>query len=166
MEHGAANPPGHGFTVGTILLRPESRGSITLRSGDVRTHPSIRPNYLSAESDVATLLAGVHYARRLVATPAFEPYRGDEVWPGAEKQTDEELTAFIREKVETLYHPVGTCKMGSDAMGVVDDQLRVRGVAGLRVADASIMPTIIGGHTHAAATMIGEKVADLVRAGA
>jgi len=166
MEHGAANPPGHGFTIGTILLRPESRGSITLRSGDVRIHPSIRANYLSTDTDIATLLAGVHCARRLAATPPFEPYRGDEIWPGAEKQTDEELTAFIREKVETLYHPVGTCKMGSDTMGVVDDQLRVRGVAGLRVADASIMPTIIGGHTHAAATMIGERVADFVRPGA
>jgi choline dehydrogenase len=131
----------------------------------VRLHPSIRPNYLSTESDIATLLAGVRYARRLAATPAFELYRGDEVWPGAEKQTDEQLTAFIRERIETLYHPVGTCKMGSDTMGVVDDQLRVRGVTGLRVADASIMPNIIGGHTHAPATMIGEKVADLIRAG-
>ncbi len=166
MEHGTVNPPGHGFTIGTILLRPESRGSITLRSSDVRIHPSIRANYLSTDTDIATLLAGVHYARRLAATPPFEPYRGDEIWPGSEKRTDEELTAFIREKVETLYHPVGTCKMGSDRMGVVDDQLRVRGVAGLRVADASIMPTIIGGHTHAAATMIGERVADFVRAGA
>ena len=166
MEHGAANPPGHGFTVAAILLRPESRGSITLKSSDARTHPLIRPNYLSTESDIATLVSGAHFVRRLVATPPFAPYRGDEVWPGAEKQTREELTTFIREKVETLYHPVGTCKMGSDAMGVVDDQLRVRGVAGLRVADASIMPTIIGGHTHAPATMIGEKVADLVRAGA
>jgi choline dehydrogenase len=166
MEHGAGNPPGHGFTIGTVLLRPESRGSITLKGSDVRSHPLIRPNYLSTESDIATLLTGVRYARRLAATPAFEPYRGDEVWPGAEKQANEELTAFIRDKVETLYHPVGTCKMGSDTMGVVDDQLRVRGVAGLRVADASIMPTIIGGHTHAPAIMIGEKAADLVLAGA
>ena len=163
MEHGAANPQGHGFTVGVILLRPDSRGSITLKSSDPRVYPSIRPNYLSADSDIAAFLAGVRFARKLAAAPAFDPYRGNEVWPGIDKQNDEDLTKFIREKVETLYHPVGTCKMGSDSMAVVDDQLRVRGVGGLRVADASIMPTIIGGHTNAPAIMIGEKAADLVR---
>jgi choline dehydrogenase len=163
VEHGAANPPGHGFTVGAILLRPESRGSVTLVSGDVRTHPAIRPNYLSKQGDVATLLAGIRLARRLVAAPAFDPYRGEEVLPGADQQTDEALIGFIRDKAETLYHPVGTCRMGGDPMGVVDDRLRVRGVTGLRIADASVMPTIIGGHTHAPAMMIGEKAADLVR---
>jgi choline dehydrogenase len=163
MEHGAANPPGHGFTVGVVLLRPQSRGSIALASADPRAHPSIRPNYLSAERDVSALLAGLRFARRLVAAPPFAPYRGAEVWPGAGIETDEALAGFVRERAETLYHPVGTCRMGADAMAVVDDKLDVRGVSGLRVADASIMPTIIGGHTHAPAMMIGEKAADLVR---
>jgi len=164
MEHGAANPPGHGFTVGAVLLRPESRGSITIKSSDPSEHPSIRPGYLSDESDLLALLAGARFARKLVAAPPFQPYRGDEVWPGVDKQTDEELADFVRERVETLYHPIGTCKMGSDAFAVVDHQLRVRGLTGLRVADASIMPTIIGGHINAPAIMIGEKAADLVRA--
>ena len=166
MEHGAANPPGHGFTIGAILLRPQSRGTIKLESGDARAHPVIRPNYLAEANDIAVLLAGVRFARKLGAAHAFDAYRGSEVWPGVEKQSEEQLTAFIREKSETLYHPVGTCKMGTDAMAVVDDQLRVRGVAGLRIADASVMPTIIGGHTNAPAIMIGEKAADLVRASA
>jgi choline dehydrogenase len=166
MEHGAANPPGHGFTIGVILLRPESRGSITLKGRDARAHPLIRPNYLSATNDIATLLAGMRAARKLAAAPALEPYRGAEVWPGIDRQTDEQLIGFIRDRAETLYHPVGTCKMGSDSNAVVDDQLRVRGVAGLRVADASIMPAIIGGHTNAPAIMIGEKAADLVRGAA
>jgi choline dehydrogenase len=110
-----------------------------------------------------TLLAGGRLVRKLVAAPAFDPYRGNEIWPGVDKQTDEDLIEFMRAKVETLYHPVG-CKMGSDTLAVIDHQLRVRGVEGLRIADASIMPTIIGGHTNAPATMIGEKAADLVKA--
>jgi choline dehydrogenase len=162
MEHGAANPPGHGFTIGVILLRPESSGSIALKSGDPRAHPAIRPNYLAAPNDMAALIAGIRFARRLAAAPPFDPYRGDEVWPGSGAQSDAHLTEFVRAKSETLYHPVGTCKMGADAMAVVDERLRVRGLEGLRVADASIMPTIIGGHTNAPAIMIGEKAAELL----
>ncbi len=165
MEHGAANPPGHGFTIGVILLRPESVGSLTLKSGDPRAHPAIRPNYLAAPNDVGALIAGMRFARRLVAAPPFDPYRGDEVWPGLDAQSDEALTDYMRAKAETLYHPVGTCKMGSDTLAVVDDRLRVRGLDGLRVADASIIPTITGGHINAPAIMIGEKAADLVAAG-
>jgi choline dehydrogenase len=164
MEHGAANPQGHGFTVGVILLRPESCGSLALKSREPGAHPAIRPNYLAAPNDIAALVAGVRFARRLVAAPSFDPYRGDEVWPGAGKQSDDELIDYIHAKAETLYHPVGSCKMGADAMAVVDEQLRVRGVAGLRVADASIMPTIVGGHINAPAIMIGEKAADLIAA--
>jgi choline dehydrogenase len=166
MEHGAANPPDHGFTVGAVLLRPESRGSLTLRSRDPAAAPAIRPNYLSTPADLAALIAGVRTVRRLVATEAFAPYRGDEVWPGAHLLDDGTLGDFIREKCESLYHPVGTCKMGADSMAVVDERLRLRGLEGLRVADASIMPTIIGGHTHAAAVMIGEKAADMIAADA
>jgi choline dehydrogenase len=164
MEHGAANPPGHGFTVGAILLRPESRGFLTLRSSDPAAAPVIRPNYLAAPADLAALIAGVRYVRRFVASDAFAAYRGNEVWPGSGLVADGPLGDFIREKCESLYHPVGTCKMGSDPMAVVDERLRVRRVEGLRVADASIMPTIIGGHTHAAAVMIGEKAADAIGA--
>ena len=162
MEHGAANPPGHGFTIGVILLRPESAGSVTLKSDDARAHPAIRPNYLAAANDVTALIAGIRFARRLAAAAPFDPYRGDEVWPGADAQSEAQLTDFLRAKAETLYHPVGTCKMGSDTLAVVDDRLRVRGVDGLRVADASIIPTITGGHINAPAIMIGEKAADLV----
>ena len=162
MEHGAANPQGHGFTIGVILLRPESAGSVTLKSSDPRAHPAIRPNYLSAQNDIAALVAGFRFARQLAGTPPFDPYRGNEVWPGIDKQTDEALIDFMRIKVETLYHPVGTCKMGSDALAVVDDRLRVRGAENLRVADASIMPTIVGGHINAPAIMIGEKAANLI----
>ena len=162
MEHGAANPPGHGFTIGVVLLRPESRGSIGIQSADPRVPPAIRPGYLTAKADLATLRAGLRFARRLAAAPAFSPYRGEEVWPGAGLRSDDDLDAFIRLRSETLYHPVGTCRMGSDADAVVDDRLRVRGVQGLRVADASVMPVIIGGHPNAAAIMIGEKAADLL----
>jgi choline dehydrogenase-like flavoprotein len=162
VEHGAANPPGHGFTIGVILLRPESSGVVTLKSGDPRAHPAIRPNYLAAHNDVTTLLAGLRFARRLAGAPPFDAYRGDEFLPGVDAQSDEALTDFMRARSETLYHPVGTCKMGSDDKAVVDASLRVRGLENLRVADASIMPSIIGGHTNAAAIMIGEKAADLI----
>jgi choline dehydrogenase len=166
MEHGAANPPGHGFTVGAVLLRPESRGWIALRSRDPAAAPLIRPNYLSAPADLSALIAGARTVRRLVATDAFAPYRGKEVWPGEHVVADGPLGDFIRAKCESLYHPIGTCKMGSDPLAVVDERLRVRGVEGVRVADASIMPTIVGGHTHAAAVMIGEKAAEMMAADA
>jgi choline dehydrogenase len=162
MEHGAANPPGHGFTIATILMRPESRGTIVLRSADPVAAPVIRPNYLASHNDATTLIAGLRYARRLATATAFDPYRGDEVWPGIGVQSDGDLETYIRSRSETLYHPVGTCKMGRDPLAVVDDRLKVRGVTGLRVADASIMPTIIGGHTHAPAVMIGEKAAAML----
>ena len=162
MEHGASNPPGHGCTIGAILLHPQSRGSVIVKRRDPHAHPLIQPNYLSERNDLSVLLAGVRFARSLAAAQPFDAYRGNEVWPGVDKQSDEQLEAFIRDKSESLYHPVGTCRMGNDAMAVVDDKLRVRGITGLRVADASVMPTIIGGHTNAAAIMIGEKAADLI----
>jgi choline dehydrogenase len=105
---------------------------------------------------------GVRYARRVVAAEPFAAYRGAEVWPGTSLVTDDELAAFVRTKSETLYHPVGTCKMGNDPQAVVDQTLRVRSVDSLRVADASIMPTIIGGHTHAPTVLIGEKAAEMI----
>ena len=164
VEHGAANPEGHGFTIAVILMRPDSRGAITLTSADPMAKPIIRANYLSAPRDTETLVAGLKYARTLAAAKPFDALRGEEHLPGKAVTSDDALVAFLREKSETLYHPVGTCKMGSDTAAVVDASLKVRGIAGLRVADASIMPTIIGGHTQAPTMMIAEKCSDMVRA--
>ena len=164
VSHGEGNPPGHGFTIGCILLRPESRGSITLKSSDPAAAPAIHANYLSSRADLDTMTAGIRYARRLAAQPALASYRGDEFWPGSAAITDEAIADFVRQRCETLYHPVGTCRMGSDDGAVVDSRLSVRGVGGLRGIDCSIMPTIIGGHTHAPAMMIAEKAADMIKA--
>jgi choline dehydrogenase-like flavoprotein len=111
---------------------------------------------------VRKLVAGLRRTREVLAQPAFAPHRGEELSPGAALQTDAELADWVRRNAETTYHPVGTCKMGVDAMAVVDPQLRVRGVAGLRVVDASIMPTLVGSNTNAPTTMIAEKAADLI----
>jgi choline dehydrogenase len=162
MAHGAKNPPGHGFTIGCILLRPESRGRVALASADPTAKPLIQAGYLTSRNDLDTLVAGVKAVRRVAAAGPFDRWRGDEVWPGRDHETDQAIGDFIRTHSETLYHPVGTCRMGADADAVVGDQLRVRGVDGLRIADASVMPRIIGGHTHAPTVMIAEKAADLI----
>lgn len=163
MNHGFSNPQGHGFTVGAVLLHPKSRGSIRIRSNDPLTAPSIQPQYLTEVSDRQLLLQGTRLCRRIAGTKAFEEFRGDEVWPGSLAKSDAELDAFIRNTAETLYHPVGTCKMGSDDLAVVDSRLRVRGVEALRVIDASVMPTIVTGHPNAAVVMIAEKGAEMIR---
>jgi choline dehydrogenase len=163
IAHGAENPPGHGFTLGVILLRPQSHGFIALRSSDPLAPPIIQPNYLASDADMQVLVDGIKLARRIVHAHAFDTFRGDEVTPGEAAQSDEAIAEQIRGHAETLYHPTGTCKMGNDAMAVVDDQLRVRGVEGLRVVDASIMPSIIGGHTNAPTIAIAEKAADLIK---
>jgi choline dehydrogenase len=163
VEHGFVRPPGHGFSLGACLLRPESRGALALRSRDPAAAPVVQPNYLERETDLRRLTYGIHLIRRVAHAAALAPWRGDEYLPGAAVQTDEEIDRFVRERVETLYHPVGTCKMGTDALAVVDPQLRVRGATGLRVVDASVMPTLIGGNTHAPTVMIAEKAADLIR---
>jgi len=162
VAHGAENPPGHGFTIGAILLQPRSRGWLHLRSANPTDAPMIVANYLSEHEDLQTLLAGVKLARQVAMTQAFAPYRGDEFWPGAAVQGDEALIDYIRRRSETLYHPVGTCKMGNDPMAVVDAHLRVYGVTGLRVVDASVMPIINNGHTHAPIVMIAERAADFL----
>lgn len=166
VSHGEGNPPGHGFTIGCILLRPESRGSVSLKSPDPAAAPAIRANYLSSRNDLDTLIAGIRYARRLAAQPALARYRGNEFMPGSDADTDEAIGAVVRQRCETLYHPVGTCRMGSDGAAVVGAKLSVHGIGGLRVVDCSIMPTIIGGHTHAPAMMIAEKAADMILAAA
>jgi choline dehydrogenase len=158
VDHGLTKPAGHGITIASILLQPESRGRITLNGRDV----VIDPAYLTAEADVRRLIAGLQMAKKLAATEALRPYAGEPMEPYWGAETEEELARWIRERSETLYHPAGTCRMGTDDASVVDPELRVRGVAGLRVIDASVMPTLNRGHTHAPTIMIAEKAADLL----
>lgn len=164
VNHGFDTRKEHCFGFGPTLIAPESRGEITLRSADPLAAPAIRANYLACERDLRVIAEGVRLCRRIAHTKAFEPYRGDEVVPGAAVTSDSQMADFIRGALQTLYHPVGSCKMGCDAMAVVDPQLRVRGIDSLRVVDASIMPRIIAGNTNAPTLMIAEKAADLIRA--
>ncbi|MFC4531976.1 GMC family oxidoreductase [Sphaerisporangium dianthi] len=160
-DHGLTPPAGHGITIGVILLQPESRGQITLDGRDV----VIDPRYLTAEADVRRLVAGLRKAREAFATPALKPYAGAPMKPYEGAETGEELARYVHERSETLYHPVGTCRMGTEDDAVVDPSLRVIGVPGLRVVDASVMPTLNRGHTHAPTIMIAEKAADLILGG-
>lgn len=163
LNHGFTKVDGHGFSVGTVLLRPHSRGRIRLRSANPKAHPEIDPSYMSDERDLDLLVEGVKRCRGLVQGRAFESLRGDEHTPGKHVRDDDALAEFVRRNAETLYHPVGTCRMGADIRSVVDPELRVCGVDGLRVVDASIMPDIVGGNTNAPTIMIGERGADLIR---
>ncbi|HUZ00427.1 MAG TPA: choline dehydrogenase [Thermomicrobiaceae bacterium] len=162
-SHGRANPAGHGFTLGATLIRPRSTGSITLRSADPLAAPAITANYLAEEADLRVLTAGVELARELAATRAFDPFRGAETSPGAEVRGAAAIERFLRGSLETLYHPTGTCRMGGDELAVVDPALTVRGLEGLRVVDASVMPETIGGNTNAPTIMIAERAVDLIR---
>ena len=155
----------HGLTVRVGPIVPESRGTVTLRSADPAAPPRIQPNYLEREADLRTMVAGVRMVRDLMGQPALDRYRGRELAPGEERQADQELEAWLRASAMTTFHPVGTCKMGIDPMAVVDARLKVHGLAGLRVADASIMPIITSGNTNAPAIMIGEKAAEFLRGG-
>jgi choline dehydrogenase len=152
-----------GFSQNVCQLRPESRGEILLKSADPRQAPAIHPNYLATELDRWTLVEGLKLGRRIAAQPALAQYIASEHKPGDEVRSDDELLDYARQFGGTIFHPCGTCKMGPDPMAVVDDELRVHGMAGLRVADGSIMPTMVSGNTNAACIMIGEKCADLVR---
>ncbi len=158
-DHGRNRLPGHGFTVHACALRPYSRGRLTLHSADPRDPPRISAAYLSDGRDLDTLLEGVEMSRAIIAAAPFDAFRGAEVFPGAGVMTRERVAAIVRRKAETIYHPVGTCRMGNDADAVVDADLRVRGVEGLRVVDASIMPRLVGGNTNAPTIMIAEKAA-------
>ncbi|TQQ79441.1 GMC family oxidoreductase [Halonotius roseus] len=162
VNHGFDNPEGHGFWLGALCLRPESRGRITLRSADPLDEPRIDPGYLSEEADLEVLLEGLKLVREILGAEPFDDYRGQEVSPGADVDSEDELIEHIRETAHSLYHPVGTCKMGNGDMAVVDDRLAVHGVNGLRVVDASIMPTVTSGNTDAPTTMIAEKAADYI----
>lgn len=154
--------PFSGFTVSVCQLRPASRGTILIDSPDHLVKPVIQPNYLEAKLDQETMVAGMKLARIVVEQPAMGPYFDGEVIPGSDTQSDEAILDYVRENGSTIFHPSSSCKMGTDAMAVVDPALRVHGLDGLRVADASIMPAIVSANTNAAAIMIGEKCADLV----
>jgi choline dehydrogenase-like flavoprotein len=146
------------------VLRPRTSGKVTLRSSDPQDKPILHPNFLENIADVQTLIRAMREARRIVNMPALKKLSGLELSPGPGVTDDASLEAFIRERVATTYHPVGTCKMGpgTDSLAVVDPQLRVHGIDGLRIADASIMPNVPGGNTSAPTMMIGERVAQLI----
>jgi len=155
--------PFSGFTMIAYQLRPESRGQIKLKSAAPADPPAVYPNYLATETDQRTVVAGLKLCRQLLANPHLQHFIQSEFLPGVTVQTDEELLDFARQRGGTVYHPTSTCKMGNDPMAVVDPELRVHGVEGLRVADASIMPTVVSGNTNAATIMIGERAADMAR---
>jgi choline dehydrogenase len=154
---------GDGYSLHVCDLRPKSRGEITLVNNDPMGKAHINANYLSAPEDMERMVKAVKLARKILAAPAFNPYRGEEMRPSLKCQSDEEIRQFIRERAETIYHPVGTCKMGSDSMAVVDDELRVHGLQKLRVVDASIMPLLVGGNTNAPTVMIAEKASEMIK---
>ena len=164
-NHGIDNPPGHGLTIVAIALAPASRGSITLRERNPLVPPVIQPNTFAVEDDLRVLVAGLRLARAIAQTQPLAAFCGAEHWPGTQAQDDAALAEHARAHCQTLYHPVGTCKMGHDPLAVVDHELRVHGIAGLRVVDASVMPTIVRAHTNAATIMIAERAADLIKTG-
>jgi len=163
QNHGNTVVEKDGFTFHVCQLRPESRGRVGLTSADPFADPAIFANYLATEEDRRALREGVKMMRKVAAQSALDAYRTEELFPGKDVQTDAEIDAWIRKHAETIYHPVGTCKMGTDDMAVVDAELKVRGIAGLRVIDASVMPTLVGGNTNAPTIMIAEKAADMLR---
>ncbi len=154
-----------GITASVCQLRPESRGTVTIASPDPTAPPAIQPNYLSAQLDCDTMVAAMKLAREIARQPALKPHIAEELKPGPDVVGDDDLLAYVRATGSTIFHPVGTCKMGGDPAAVVDAELRVHGVEGLRVVDCSIMPRLVSGNTNAPAMMIGEKAAAMIRAG-
>jgi choline dehydrogenase len=157
--------PAHAFQVHLDLMRPRSLGSVMLRSADPKDPPAIRFNYMADPADRADMRQGVKLLREVLAQKALDPYRGAEIFPGPDVRSDGEIDAWVRRAIETCYHPVGTCRMGAASEGgaVVDDRLRVHGLEGLRVVDASVMPAIVSGNTNAPTIMIAEKASDMIR---
>jgi choline dehydrogenase-like flavoprotein len=157
-------PLGHGYGIVVIAIRPRSRGSVTLTAPDPRAAPHIDPNFLSAPEDLETLLAGARLSRRILAASQFSSLQATELLPGAAVHDDAAWVRYIRNSVVTVHHPCSTCRMGSDALAVVDPELRVRGIAGLRIADASVFPSVIAGNSNAAVVMVAERASDLILA--
>ncbi|WP_170447123.1 GMC family oxidoreductase [Ruegeria arenilitoris] len=155
---------GYGFSCHICKLRPESRGTVSLHSADPFAAPAIDPAYLSDPRDLDTMIKGARMTREILEAPALAKYRHKEMFGTDTAQTDADWEGHIRARADTIYHPVGTCKMGTDEMAVVDPQLRVRGLQGLRVVDASVMPTLVSGNTNAPTVMIAEKAADMILA--
>ncbi len=164
IDHGFHKPTGNGYSFGPTLIQPKSRGKVSLASANPSALPLVDPQYYSHPDDMATMIRGYHIATKILGQPAFAPYREKLYLPEKPLERDEAIADFFREWSQTLYHPVGTCKMGKDELAVVDDELRVHGIQALRIADASIMPTITRGNTNAPAIMIGEKAADMILA--
>jgi len=162
-DHGRKRHRTRGYSVHVCVLRPKSRGTVRLASPDMRVAPLIDPQFLAAPEDLQTLMNGVRQAYKVLRAPAWKPFEGRAIY-GSTWADNAELEALIRDHSDTIYHPVGTCRMGNDPASVLDPQLRVRGTEGLRVVDASIMPTLISGNTQAASAMIGERAAEFVRA--
>jgi len=160
---GRSRQDGHGFQAHVGPMRPQSRGRVALRSADPRQAPSILFNYMQAEADRREMRDGIRLTREIFAQPAFDAYRGPELGPGADVQTDAEIDAWVRANVESAYHSSCTCAMGSDAQAVVDGDGRVHGIDNLRVVDASIMPSIASGNLNAPTIMLAEKLADAIR---
>ena len=161
-DHGRAKGDLHAFQAHVGPMRPASRGWLRLRSADPKVHPVIEPNYLSEERDRAELRACVRLTREIFAQEAFAPYRGRELMPGPEATSDEAIDTFVRRKADSAYHPCCTCRMGTDELAVVDPACRVRGLDGLRVVDASVMPSMVSGNLNAPTIMIGEKASDAI----
>lgn len=162
-DHGREKVKGHGFSLHACVLRPESRGTVRLNSADPQDAPRIDPNFLDDERDLAVMRAGIRLSHRIVDAPPMSDYDPINRHP-ADLHDDEQLNALIRERADTVYHPVGTCRMGADEDSVVDPQLKARDVEGLWIADASVMPKIISGNTNAPSIMIGERCADFIKA--
>ena len=164
-DHGKQRADRDGFSLHLCQLRPDSRGRIAAGSADPLADPLIYGNYLAAPEDRRVMRECVKIGRDVASQAALDPYRADELYPGASVRSDADIDAWVRASAETIYHPVGTCRMGAegDALAVVDGQLRVRGLEGLRVVDASVMPTLVGSNTNAPTIMIAEKAADMIR---
>lgn len=161
-DHARKTHLGHGYSCHVCVLRPKSRGHVGLNSSNPLDAPRIDPNFLSQHEDLDTLVKGVKMTQKIFDAPAFDPYRGKPLY-AVDMTSDAAIEDAIRSRADTVYHPVGSCKMGTDPMAVVDPELRVHGIDGLRIADASIMPSVIGGNTNAPAIMIGEKAADMIK---
>ena len=166
VDHGRKTVFGHGYSCHVCLLRPNSRGSVTLTSADPDAAPAIDPNFLAERDDLERLVLGFKAMRRILGQPALAAHGARELAASAGARSDAEIEAFIRSHADTIYHPVGTCRMGDGPLDVVDAELRVRGLTGLRVVDASIMPNVVSGNTNAPTIMIAEKAADMIKAAA